>query len=298
MRTRTSGAPVARPAIVAVALGALLLAAVCSSPGARAAAPTLRILSPADHAIIGNGSPVYVVFVVSGFNLTAPASNVSGPTPGEGYVNVFVNGNLSATVDQDTVVLPLASGFYTITLRLVLANGTPLNPDVSASIAITVTQGPALGSPGIKVTYVEITYPTPGVVLNDDVTVSFRVTNFTLVPPGHAAPVPNEGHVAVYVDGLLYQAVSTFDPVFFSDFPDGYHTVRMQLVDNAGTPLTPDASSAVTFRIQSSPVVDITPYLLDVQVVLAIAILVALFYRGWGLREVSALGSRLRRPKA
>lgn len=297
MPDHSTTGPRVRPAAVVLAMATIVLALAVSSPGVRAAAPTLTILSPADGAVIGNGTPVAVVFVVTDFNLTPPGSVPAGPTPNEGHVDVYVDGSLTASVAQETVVLPLLSGTYDIRLRLVLANGTLPNPDVAASITVTVTQGPAAGSPRIDITYVEIEYPTPGVVLNDDVTISFRVTDFALVPPGKATPVPNEGHVLVYVDGVYYQAVSTFDPVFFSDLTDGTHTVRMQLVDNGGHALTPDATSEVTFRIQSSPVVDITPYLLYVQVVLAIAIIVVLFYRGRGLGRWAARAPRIGRRK-
>lgn len=287
----------ARLAGIALLMATFAVAVASAGPGVRGAGPTLTILSPADHAVIGNGTPVTVVFVVSDFNLTPPGSGAAGPTPREGYVDVYVNGNLTASVAQETVVLPLPSGVYTVMLRLVLANGTTPNPDVVSSVTVTVTQGPSAGSPRIDITYVEIEYPTPGVVLNDDVTISFRVTDFALVPPGKTAAVPNEGHVAVYLDGTYYQAVSTFDPVFFSDLTDGDHNVTMQLVDSSGHPLTPDASSAVTFRIQSSPVVDITPYLLYGQIVLAIAIIVVLFYRGRGLGALAARAPRTGRRK-
>lgn len=289
----------ARPRALALALllASTLLAASITAPVARAAGPALRILSPADNAVVGNGTPVTVIFVVSDFNLTPPGTAGPGPVTNQGYVAVYVNGDLAATADQETITLPLPSGVYDLVLRLVLANGTALEPEVAASSRVTVTQGPGVGVPRIEVTYVEITYPTSGVVLNDDVTISFRVTDFALTAPGSAAPVPNEGHVAVYLDGTYYQAVSAFDPVFFSDLTDGYHTVMLELVDNAGYPLTPGVSDSVKFRIQASPVVDITPYLLDAQIVLSIAIVVVLFYRGWGLDRAAALRARLRRDR-
>src|SRR5512136_2189180 len=139
--------PRVRSAAVALALATVVLALAPSIPSVRGAGPTLTILSPANGAVIGNGTPVTVVFVVSDFNLTPPGSGAAGPTPSEGYVDVYVNGNLTASVAQETVVLPLPSGVYTVTLRLVLANGTTPNPDVASSITVTVTQGPSAGSP-------------------------------------------------------------------------------------------------------------------------------------------------------
>jgi len=63
-----------------VLIGTLLVAVLgLSAPGVRAAGPTLTIVSPADHAVIGNGTPVLVIFVVSDFNLTPPGTG--GPSP-------------------------------------------------------------------------------------------------------------------------------------------------------------------------------------------------------------------------
>src|SRR6266571_6362072 len=188
-----------------------------SAPGVRAAGPTLRIVSPADHAVIGNGTSVPVIFVVSGFNLTPTGTGGPGPSPTEGHVDVYVDGVLMMAVSQETIELSLASGTYTILLRLVSDNGTSLSPDVTSSISFTVTQGPAVGTPRIEISYVEITYPTVGLVLGRDVTISFRITDFALVPPGRGEPVPNEGHVAVFLDGVYYMAVMAFRPIPFSD---------------------------------------------------------------------------------
>jgi len=215
---------------VLVLVGALLVLVLgLSAPGVRAAVPTLTILSPADHAVIGNGTPVRVIFVVSDFNLTPPGTG--GPSPTQGHVAVYVDGVLTMATSQETIELPLASGTYTILLRLVSDNGTSLNPDVRSSISVTVTQGPAVGTPRIQITYVEITFPTPGLVQGRDVTISFSVTDFALVPPGRGTAIPNEGHVDVFLDGVYYMAVTAFRPIPFSDLVDGKHTVQVQLVD-------------------------------------------------------------------
>src|SRR5256885_13204630 len=149
-----------------------------SAPSVRAAGPTLRIVAPADHAVIGNGSSVPVIYVVSDFNLTPPGTG--GPSTTEGHVDVYIDGVLTMAVTQETIDLSLPSGTYTILLRLVSDNGTALSPDVTSSISVTVTQGPAVGTPRIEISYVEITYPTPGLVLGRDVTISFRIPVFAL----------------------------------------------------------------------------------------------------------------------
>src|SRR3989442_2258677 len=247
-------------AAVLVLVGALLaLVLGLSAPGVRAAGPTLTIVSPADHAVIGNGTPVSVIFVVSDFNLTPPGTG--GPSPTQGHVAVYVDGVLTMATSQETIELPLASGTYTILLRLVSDNGTSLNPDVRSSISVTVTQGPAVGTPRIQITYVEITFPTPGLVQGRDVTISFSGPDFAVVPPGPGPAIPDDGHVDVFLDGVYYMAVTAFRPIPFSDLVDGKHTVQVQLADDAGQPLTPDASDSVTFQSQFAPIVDINPYL-------------------------------------
>src|SRR5437867_13273932 len=150
---------------------------------------------------------------------------------------------------QETIPLSLASGTYTILLRLVSDNGTALSPDVTSSISVTVTQGPASGTPHIEISYVEIMYPTPGLVLDRVVTISFRIRDSAIVPPGRGEPVPNEGHVAVFLDGAYYMSVMAFRPIPFSDLVDGDYNVTVQLVNDGGRPLTPDASDCVNFRI-------------------------------------------------
>ncbi len=286
-----------RTAVFVLAAALVVLVLGLSASSVRAAPPTLRILSPANNAVIGNGTPVAVIFAVTDFNLTAPGTGGT-PNPNEGHVDVYVDGVWTLASSQETIELPLSSGAYDIRLQLVSDNGTALIPDVSSSITVTVTQGPAVGAPHIEITYVEIAYPNPGVVLDDDVTISFRISDFALVPPGRGAHVPNEGHVAVYLDGVYNKAVLAFEPVPFSDLPDGDHTIMLRLVDDAGQRLSPDASDTLTIRIQSSPVVDINPYLIDAQLVLAIAILAVLFYRHWGRTILAALASRVGRGKA
>lgn len=283
-----------RAAVFLLAGVLAVLASGLSAPNVQAATPTLRIVSPADHAVIGNGTPITILFAVTNFNLTAPGSG-GPPSPDEGHVDAYVDGVWTASASQPTIVLSFPSGTYAILLRLVSDNGTALSPDVTASITITSTQGPAVGTPRIQISYVE---PNFGLVLGRDVAISFQVTDFAIVPPGRGQPVPNEGHVLVFLDGAYYSAVMAFRPVPFSDLPDGVHTVTLRLVDDAGNPLTPDASDSVTFRIQFESVVDINPYLSIAQVILAGAIFVVLFYRNWGAKVLETFFSRIRGGKA
>jgi len=253
--------------------------------GAAPPPPTLAILSPADHAVIGDGSPLVIVFAVQNFNLTEPGTAGPGPATNEGRVNVSVDGNLTAVVSQPTVVLALDSGTYQVLLRLVSDNGTRLTPDVSASITVTLTRGPAAGTPRIAITYREILYPFAGDLWGDDITISFRISNFTLVPPGRRESVPHEGRVRVLVDGLVFKDITSYEPAHFSDLPDGDHTVTMRLVDGSGQPLNPDASDSTSFRVEGeqkvAPIPDLSPYLFTAQLGLGAAIVGVLYVHDW-----------------
>jgi len=253
-----------------------LVALVLVSSPAIAAGPSLRILSPANNAIIGNGSPVSVVYLVSNFNLTKPGTG-SASNPNEGHVNVVVDGMLTDEVSAQTIALTLGSGIHDIRLRLVTDNGTALNPDVNASVAVTVTQGPAFGKPGIR-----ITYPTEGLLRGTDNAISFDLTNFALVPPGGPSNVPNEGHIRVFVDGRYYEELTEYEPAHMG-LDDGRHTIRMQLVDNGGSPLSPDTFAVVNFTTQTGlgrgP--DYMPILAYANGGLVLGILALLLVRKW-----------------
>src|SRR2546422_6102120 len=147
--------------VVFVLIGVLVvLALAASAPSVRAAGPTLTIVSPADHAVIGNGSSVPVIYVVSDFNLTPPGTG--GPSPTEGHVDVYVDGVLTMAVSQETIDLSLASGTYTILLRLVSHNGAAPRPAAASPISGPGTPRPAARTPRIETTYVGVTDPTPG----------------------------------------------------------------------------------------------------------------------------------------
>lgn len=254
--------------VVAIACCFLLAA---SAPVARAQGPALAIVSPANDAIVGNGSPVALVFRASGFNLTEPGTGGLGPNTG--HAEVFVDGALYALTADETVLLALSSGTHDIRVRLVADDGTGLDPEVSDSVTVTATRGPASVSPTIA-----ITYPAHGQERGPDTAVSFRYANFSLVPPGGPSGVPQEGHVEVFLDGRLYEYLTVYKPVYFSDLPNGDHTVVLRLVDSGHNPLTPDVFASVTFRVTRGLAFDVSPWLAIANSILTAAVLVVLFY--------------------
>ena len=244
---------------------------MASSDAQAAGVPTIRIVSPADNAVIGNGSPITIVFNTTNLNLTDPGTG--GGDPNAGHVEVFVDGTLFELTSDTTLVLPLGSGTHGIRLRLVADNGTGFTPDVSASVTVTSTTGPAIGVPAIT-----ITYPRNGQQRGPDTAVSFQLANFSLVPPGGPPNVPNEGHIEVYLDGTLYQELSVYEPAHFSDLSEGDHTATLQLVDNAHNPLTPDVSASVDFHVRAPGIFDISPELALINGILAGVVVLVLYY--------------------
>ena len=241
-RRRSFHARVARLALCLL-LGTFLLAV--TSPSAAAAGPSLSILTPANDQVIGNGTPVIVSFAVANFVLVQPGrvGQVGGPT--EGHVDLDVDGVYSRLLTRvEPVSLPLESGPHTIRLRLVQDNGTPLNPDVVASVRVVATQGPAVGTPTIT-----IVSPKPGPTISHDLYVAVEVTNFTLVDAHGQPNAPNEGHVQLFLNGVLHQEPRAYDLGFIVDMPDGNSTITARLVNNDDTPLNPDVSASVTVRI-------------------------------------------------
>ena len=240
--SRSSDGRAAMPGLCLL-LGIFLFAV--TSPPAAAAGPSLSILTPANDQVVGNGTPVIVSFAVANFVLVQPGRVGQVGTPTEGHVDLYVDGVYSRLLTRvEPVSLPLESGPHTIRLQLVQDNGTPLNPDVSASVRVVATHGPAAGTPTIA-----IVSPKPGPTISHDLYFAIEVTNFTLVDATGQPNAPNEGHIQLLLNGVLHQEPRAYDLGFIVDMPDGNSTVIARLVNNDNTPLNPDASASVTVRI-------------------------------------------------
>src|SRR2546427_4234193 len=260
-------------ALIIAIVGMLVASGIPDSNGRGAPLPTLSIISPTPNEVIGNGTPVAIVFAVTNFNLTEPGNGTSSPD--SGHVDVFVNDTRTAQLSVNTIALALPSGPHAIRLQLVTDNGSSLNPDVTASVAVMVTRGPAGGTPGLS-----IVFPREGALVGTDSTLSFRVTNFVLVAPGGPAGVPNEGHLLVRLDNAP-DAVLTDDAPLHLNLKDGPHTVTLQLVDDEGGPLNPDVSVSLHLTVQAllgrvTPF-DATPYLALANLLIGLGILAAIY---------------------
>ena len=222
-----------------------------SASTARAAPPTLTIVSPAEGAVIPNGTPVIVRFVVSNFLLVQPGRVGQIAGPNEGHANVFLDGRyVRLVVDVEPFSLSMPSGSHTIRMQLVDDNGTALNPDVSESVSVIATRGPAAGVPRI-----DILSPVPNERTGHGLYLSYRIENFTLIDPRGQPNAPREGHVQLLVLDRVVMEVVQDEPVLFVALPDGDITITARLVNNDGTPLTPDAAATVPIHVAASSAV-------------------------------------------
>lgn len=275
--TRMSSLPDERPhsARFAMIFLAGLLVVSMSSPTVRAATPSVTILSPTNGAVIANGSSVVVLFVVSDFTLVQPGRVGQVGTSNEGHANVYVDTHYNRLLTEVAPVsLSLTSGPHTIRLQLVADNGTPLNPDASASVSVVATRGPSVGIPLIA-----IVAPAPLETTGHGIYLSLRITNFTLVEPHGQPNAPNEGHVQVLVRGNIVMELVQYEPVLLVALPDGDITITARLVNNNNSALDPDVSASVLIHVAASSSVSL-PLVFNGGIALLLAfILVVLLLR-------------------
>jgi len=144
--------------------------------------------------------------------------------------------------------LPLTSGAHAIRIQLVADNGTPLSPDVSASVSVVATHGPGGGIPRIQVLS-----PTRDEATGHGIYVSYRIENFTLVEPRGQPNAPSEGHVQLLVGTDVVMEVIQYEPVLLVSLPEGDITIGARLVNNDDTVLAnPSASATVAIHVVAS----------------------------------------------
>ncbi|HWM53589.1 MAG TPA: hypothetical protein VNP71_10560 [Thermoplasmata archaeon] len=243
--------PEARRRSTMLALVALmsLLGVSLSSSTAVAAAPSLTIVSPANGAVIANGTSVLVDFLVSNFAFVQPGRVGQIGSPNEGHANVFLDTQyIRLLTAVEPFSLPVTSGAHTIRIQLVADNGTLLNPDVSASVGVVATHGPDEGAPRLK-----ILSPTPLEATGHGIYVSYRIENFTLVEPRGQPNAPSEGHVQLLVGTDVVMEVIQYEPVLLVSLPEGDITIGARLVNNDDTVLAnPSASATVAIHVVAS----------------------------------------------
>lgn len=268
---RTRHRSVAISAIVLLSLVALSL----SSSTVRAASPVLTIVSPTEGAVVANGTPVIVRIVVSNFTFVQPGRVGQVVGANEGHANVFVDAMYTRLLsDPEPFSLVLSSGPHTIRIQLVASDGTALTPDVTASVHVTATHGPAIGVPTIH-----IVSPTPKEATGHGVYLSLTITNFTLVEPRGQPNAQNEGHILVFVDQQVVMESMQSGTVLLVALPDGDITLTAKLVNNDNTPLNPDVSAAVRIHVTASTAVTLPLVINGGVTLLLVFILVVLILR-------------------
>jgi len=216
-------------------------------------APGLLILSPAG-ALNPNStvSPSFVVsFTLVNFELAEPGIPGMVNKPNQGHIHVFLDDTYYALwINENPIPFSnLSSGNHTIKLQLVNNDHSVLNPDVSKTIAISVTEAPS-GQPSLRIL-------SPAGALNTDTNVatsfkvSFIVNNFTFADPVGQPNALNTGHIHVFIDEKYYVLWTSTLPIPFDSMAQGQHTIKLQLVTNRHSPLNPDVSTTITVNVQA-----------------------------------------------
>jgi hypothetical protein len=121
------------------------------------------------------------------------------------------------------------------------------------------------GSPqaGERLPGLVITYPTDGAILPaGDITVSVRVTNFSLVPKYGQPYVAGEGHLHYYLSvgvpepggsssviAPVTYAATTETSYTWQDVPAGTYTFTVELANNDHSPMVPPVIKSVTVAV-------------------------------------------------
>jgi hypothetical protein len=99
--------------------------------------------------------------------------------------------------------------------------------------------------------------------VNPSFTVSFLVSNFTLVQPGSSdvnttvRGSPSEGHVDVFVDGVYVTIWASANGIPLSLAP-GTHTIRLDLVNDLRQEFSPGINATTTVKVINTLQTDIS----------------------------------------
>ena len=218
---------IALAVIVVIAVIAAGVGAVYYSGYAPAGmSPTVSISSPANGATV-TGSSVSVSISSTNFNV-----------PTQGHYHIYLDNTLVMAYSQASTVTfnNVAPGTHTISVYLANPDHSLLNPEVSKSITINVAA--QASNPTVS-----ISSPANGVTIQGStVTVTASATNFN---------VPADGYYWVYLDNS-YQVGN--GPTFtFTNVAPGTHTIRAQLYNQDGTPVSPAViSTTVTVTVAAA----------------------------------------------
>src|SRR6266852_954191 len=234
-----------RQKLVIVISALLLLASFGSPHSVRAAgSPTISLVAPASGSTVS--TTFSVTFGVNNFNLVQPGASPNCPSTctTEGHLHVFLDGNyylLWATANSIPFV-NIRPGLHTVLIQMVNDTHAPIvGTSTSLSLSYQVSNTP--GTPTLK-----ILSPADSSSVQSNFVVSFIVANFTMTDPAGQPSALNTGHLHVLVDGNYYNLWARPEGVPLT-LSGGSHTVKLQLVNNNHTALSPDVSKTITVNI-------------------------------------------------
>ncbi len=255
---------------VSISIAALLLSVIAFSPTVfivnAQTTPALTILSPAGAL---NPSTVVrqdfeVSFTVSNFELVQPGIAGQTNNANQGHIHVFLDGAYIALwINSNPIPFNgMTPGNHTISLELVNNDHASFSPKITQNITVSITTAPIpLGTPGIS-----ILGPAGSLNTNSNVpptfALSFTLKDFVLGEPVGQPNAINTGHIHVFIDGTYDVLWVSEAPIPIYDLSTGQHTVKLELVNNDHSSLSPAVSATTTVNVQApaaSTSVDLKP---------------------------------------
>jgi plastocyanin len=211
-----------------------------------------------DNKDVAPGADVNLTVTVTNFTL-APDKIGKEAADGEGHYRVYLDDKTGddalATSGDKTVKVTLpgdiSTGAHKLKVVLYTNDKKAVDPAVSVTVDFTVK---AAGTPKVEVSAAKDT-----VAIGSAVKLTIKATNFTLkkVSPNPVNKA-GEGHYHVYLDdktGTDYLAASHRGDIDVSiplDVKPGKHKLRVVLMNNDHTPITPSTSAEVEITVEGA----------------------------------------------
>lgn len=196
------------------------------------AGATVAIASHADGD--ATYSDVTISYDITFLTLDADAIGTEN-VPGMGHVRVYLDGAyVASTAETSYTFTGLGGGEHTLEVRLAENDGT----EIGVSDTVTVTT---------LVPTIAIASPADGATLDVSSTeLTLSIGDFTL-EDGSTNAI-GRGHYHVWVDGAYFE-YGTTDTFLVSRLGEGTHTIRVDLVNNDHTPLSPSVADEITVTV-------------------------------------------------
>jgi hypothetical protein len=214
-----------------------------------AGAPSLRLLSPADGALVPLNWTAFSI-AVTNFTLDPAAIN-NTPVAGRGHYHIFVDTHYEGLSANPThFVANLAAGNHTLRISLYNNDHTPITPWVFDEVRLQVV--------GARAAIAILLPPEGAIVWGPALTLRVAVANFTLDAAAvGSSPVAGRGHWHANVDGV-YADFSATDSLQLKTLVPGNHVITVGLYNNDHTQLALPASDSVTVHVAALPFANLT----------------------------------------